>query len=328
MVLRFCCRWYQYSLQIVLNVTLVILMAGCTGQDILRPALGDESLHECTPGVAGPPALRTSTHQSDKSEDAPRFSPRFQRIAAAMGIVPLLNQSMVLERQLLEGQFVESARLELLQVRQTLLSVTVLTMLEATSLKAVIRCEQAKADRVAQSLAQHQAKRAQLATVVSVIIESATMIATGGLILAGREIAEGIAALIGGTLASGVAGISLLQRESHDFQHPKNVLKEVWENPLHSEYFSEPVWRFLREPSETGISMREQLVTSWQGLNRIEGQSEGERNQRLALLLGSGGLYSIEDLHARGAMLEMLAAAIDLMHDELEILVRGLITKQ
>ena len=73
--------------------------------------------------------------------------------------------------------------------------------------------------------------------------------------------------------------------------------------------------------------MREQLVTSWQGLNRIEGQSEGERNQRLALVLGSGGLYSIEDLHARGAMLEMLAAAIDLMHDELEVLVRWLLSE-
>ncbi|TLY39208.1 MAG: hypothetical protein E6K58_13715 [Nitrospirae bacterium] len=40
------------------------------------------------------------------------------------------------------------------------------------------------------------------------------------------------------------------------------------------------------------------------------------------------GTYTIEDLRARAAMLEMLAAAIDLMHDELEVLVREIFGRE
>lgn len=243
-----------------------------------------------------------------------------------MGLLPLLRQSVALEMERAAKK--EGAEVELIRIRQQILARTVLAMLEATSLAGVVRCEQARADELADSLAENQTHSTQLATVVSVIVESATIIATGGLVLAGHEVAEGIAALVGGTMASIFAGMSLYQPGRHDFQHPRNLLKEIWENPQQAQYFPGPVWQFLSEPTEDGKSLREQLVASWRELSRIEGQTEEQQRQRISLLFGTGGTYTIEDLRSRAAMLEMLAAAIDLMHDELEVLVREMLVRE
>ncbi|MGH9782821.1 MAG: hypothetical protein ACRD88_01440 [Terriglobia bacterium] len=266
---------------------------------------------------------RTETHESQQIEP---FSPRFHRIAAALGLLPLLTRSVALERERAAKQ--EGAEIELIRVRQQILARTVLATLEATSLAAVVRCEQARADELADSLFEKQSKNAQFATLVSVIIESVTIIATGALILASEGVAEGVAALVGGSLAATIIGVSLVQPAQHDFQHPTNLLKEIWENPQQAQYFPGPVWRFLNEPTEDGKSLREQLVASWKELGRIEGQTVEEQRQRFSLLFGTGGTYTIEDLRARGAMLEMLAAAIDLMHEELEVLVREMVVRE
>ena len=240
---------------------LVLLLDGCALQRSFTP---DPSIHlarECAPPPvsAGPlPSTSLSAIEPSESRQIEGFSPRFHRVAAAVGLLPLLRQSVALERE--QAAKKEGADIELIRIRQQILTRTVLATLEATSLAAVVRCEQARADELADSLAAKQAKNAQLATVVSIIIESATMVATGGLILAGYEVAEGIAALVGGTLAATFAGVSLYQPGEHEFHHARNLLKEIWENPKQAQYFPAPVWRFLNEPTEDGKSLREQLV--------------------------------------------------------------------
>jgi hypothetical protein len=305
-------------------VTLALLLPGCALQ---RPLAPEPPLHfarECAPPPV--PVLPSPPIETPEGGPLDSFSPRFHRIAAAVGLLPLLRESVALEREVAAKK--EGAEVELIRVRQQIVARTLLATLEATSLAAVVRCEQARADELADSLAEKRGSRTQLATVVSVIIESVTIIATGGLILAGHEVAEGVAALVGGTMASVLAGVSLYQPGGHEFHHPSNLLKEVWENPEQAQYFPGPVWRFLREPTDEGKSLREQLVASWKELSRIKGQDEEQRRRRFSLLFGTGGAYTIEDLRARAAMLEMLAAAIDLMHDELEVLVREILVRE
>jgi hypothetical protein len=312
----------------LLLITL-LLLPGCALQRSFAPEPPTHFARECAPPPAPappPPATPAPPIETPESRQLETFSPRFHRIAAAVGLLPLLRQSVALERERAAKK--EGAEVELIRVRQQILARTVLAMLEATSLAAVVRCEQARADGLADSLAEKQAKSVQLATVASVIIESATIIATGGLVLAGNHVAEGIAALVGGTMASVLAGASLYQPGQHEFHHPRNLLKEVWENPEQAQYFPGPVWRFLREPTDGGQSLREQLVASWRELSRIKGQDEEDQRRRFSLLFGTGGTYTIQDLRARGAMLEMLAAAIDLMHDELEVLVREMLVRE
>lgn len=313
----------------LLLVTL-LLLPGCALQRSFSPEPPTHFARECAPPPAPAPlspATSAPPLETPESRQLETFSPRFHRIAAALGLLPLLRQSVALERERAAKK--EGVEVELIRVRQQILARTVLAMLEATSLAAVVRCEQARADELADSLAEKRANRTQLATIVSVLIETATIIATGGLVLAGNHVAEGIAALVGGTVAAGVAGVSLYQPGGqHEFHHPSNLLKEVWENPEQAQYFPGPVWRFLREPTDEGKSLREQLVANWKELSRIEGQDEEDQRRRFSLLFGTGGTYTIEDLRARGAMLEMLAAAIDLMHDELEVLVREMLVRE
>ncbi|MGH7235576.1 MAG: hypothetical protein ACREIO_04265, partial [Nitrospiraceae bacterium] len=313
----------------LLLVTLALLLPGCALQRPLSPEPPPHFARECAPPpvpVLPSPATPAPPIERPESGQLEAFSPRFHRIAAAVGLLPLLRESVALERESAAKK--EGAAVELVRVRQQIVARTLLAMLEATSLAGVVRCEQARADELADSLAENQANSVQLATLVSVIIESATIIATGGLVLAGHEVAEGIAALVGGTMAAAVAGVSLYQPGRHDFQHPRNLLKEIWENPQPAQYFPGPVWQFLSEPTEDGKSLREQLVASWKELSRIEGQTEDQQRQRINLLFGTGGTYTIEDLRSRAAMLEMLAAAIDLMHDELEVLVREMLVRE
>ena len=166
----------------------MLWLSGCTLQRSLPTEPTPQFARECAPPPAPArlPALKTEPQESEQLEP---FSARFHRIAAAIGLLPLLRQeSVVLEQEQVAGK--EGAELELIRTRQQILARTVLAILEATSLAAVVRCEQARADELADSLATSQAKSAQLATVVSIVIESATMIATGGLILAGHEVAE------------------------------------------------------------------------------------------------------------------------------------------
>jgi hypothetical protein len=307
-------------------VTLALLLPGCALQRSLAPEPLPHFARECAPPPVPAPPSPAHLEETPESGQLETFSPRFHRIAAAVGLLPLLRESVALEREVAAKK--AGAEVELIRVRQQIVARTLLATLEATSLAAVVRCEQARADELADSLAEKRANRVQLATVVSVIIESATIIATGGLILAGHEVAEGIAALVGGTMASVLAGASLYQPGRHEFHHPSNLLKEVWENPQQARYFPRPVWRFLREPTDEGNSLREQLVASWADLSRIEGQDEEQQRRRFSLLFGTVGTYTIEDLRARAAMLEMLAAAIDLMHDELEVLVREMLVRE
>ena len=305
---------------------LALSLPGCALERSYTSEPSPQFARECAPP---PVPTRRPTASSDaeshESHQVESFSPRFHRIAAAVGLLPMLRQSLALEGEQAANK--PGADIKLIRIRQQILARTLLATLEATSLSAVVRCEQARADELADSLAAKQARSTQVATVVSIIIESATIVATGGLILAGHEVAEGIAALVGGTMAATFAGLSLYQPGEHEFHHDRNVLKEIWENPKEAQYFPTPVWRFLNEPTEEGTSLREQLVASWKDLNRIKGQTAKEQRKRFSLLFGVGGIYTIGDLRSRAAAGDA-RSAIDLMHDELELLVREMLVRE
>jgi hypothetical protein len=54
----------------------------------------------------------------------------------------------------------------------------------------------------------------------------------------------------------------------------------------------------------------------------------GRENERIAFLFGSGGLYDSEELHVREAMLQQLESSVQLMHQELETLLREVLIRQ
>ena len=70
------------------------------------------------------------------------------------------------------------------------------------------------------------------------------------------------------------------------------------------------------------------MLQTWREEGRLgEPGSIGEK-ERIALLFGAEGVYDIEQLHIREAMLHHLESSIQLMHQELETLLREVLIRQ
>lgn len=96
-------------------------------------------------------------------------------------------------------------------------------------------------------------------------------------------------------MSSAFGAAALFDDPRYEFQHGRNLLREVWEGPDQPSLFPVSVWRFLNRPLRdypAQRSLHETLIARW----RQDGQL-GE-----ALLFGHGGSYEIEDPRARASM--------------------------
>jgi hypothetical protein len=117
-----------------------------------------------------------------------------------------------------------------------------------------------------------------------------------------------------------------------EFSHPHNHLKPFWDGAgMEDQFFSRGVWRFLTEPNirdVEGHSLRDVLLATWNEEGRLGPPGSRQEKQRRELLFGEGGLYDSDDLHVREAMLHQLESSIQLMHQDLETLLREVLTRQ
>ena len=56
---------------------------------------------------------------------------------------------------------------------------------------------------------------------------------------------------------------AILEKETDQFEHRRNLLRQVWEGPEHSKLFPSSVWKYLATASENTPTLRESLVTEW-----------------------------------------------------------------
>jgi hypothetical protein len=115
--------------------------------------------------------------------------------------------------------------------------------------------------------------------------------------------------------------------------HPShNHLQAFWNGEgREKEFFSPGIWRFLTEPDIRdleGHSLRDVLIQTWNEAGRLGPPGSHQEQQRKSLLFGEGGLYDSEDLHVREAMLHQLESSIQLMHQDLETLLREVLLRQ
>ena len=274
--------------------------------------------------ISGP---RVARPQSLDLPNVLGFTSGVVRTADTFDLLDRLKQIPTLEADV-ERKAV-GADVRLLKLHVQLLGQALVASLEASSAAAEARCEQARTDQLADRLAGKQSARRTTLTLTSVIIAGVTSIITGGL-LTGDSLAAGIVAVTGGALGAGAGGLALLDGGGHEFQHRRNLLKDIWEGPEESAVFPHTVWQFLnrsRKGSE-GRTLREDLIAGWRQEGRLgEPDSESE-STRTALLFGEGGIYQVDDLRARTAMLEMLASVIDLMHEDLQWLAREIAARE
>lgn len=140
-----------------------------------------------------------------------------------------------------------------------------------------------------------------------------------------------IISIAGGTLEVLFGTSANFTKVRQEFRHPHNHLEQIWEGEGKREYFPPRIWRFLTMPNSRDLerrSLRDVMVATWKDEGRLGKPGSRRETERRSLLFGSGGIYDADDLHIREAMLQQLESNIQLMHQDLETLLRELLIRQ
>ncbi len=253
------------------------------------------------------------------------YSPIAVHIADVMDLLPLLDRLAKAEQDLAadpEGE----------RIRRKLLARLQLASLEVSSLVAEIECEVQRADHVQDRLKDMQTRRTTFQTIMGVIFGGLANILSGGFSMVTQAGDAGnLASVAGGALEVLFGTSANFTTVRQEFQHPHNHLEAFWEGEKNEAFFSERVWRFLTEPNVRdleGHSLRDVMLQTWRDEGRMGEPGSTKEQERKRLLLGEGGLYSSDDLYVREAMLSQLESSIQLMHQDLETLMREVLIRQ
>ena len=253
------------------------------------------------------------------------YSPIAVHIADVMDLLPLLNRMARLE-------VAQAALADIERARQKVITRLVLATLEVSGLVAEIECEVQRADQVHDRLQDIQTTRTTSQTILGVIFGGLANILSGGISMAtGAGDAGNITSVMGGALEVVFGTSANFTKVRQEFSHPRNHLAAVWDGSPKSEFFSKRAWRFLTTPGIRGLegnSLRDVMLQTWQEEGKLGEVGSGREKERIALLFGSGGLYDSEELHVREAMLQQLESSVQLMHQELETLLREVLIRQ
>ncbi len=262
------------------------------------------------------------------TEDLPDpegFSDKAINAAYSIQALPLLKELRALEQ---EG---DTRELMLLSIRVKLIGRILLGIEEINSLKAQIDCEADRANQAADHLQDENSTRVRYETLGAIVVAGAAAVASGGAALAGLAVLEGATAIGGGTMAAGLGTLALFVETHQEHRHPRNLLREVWEGPRTSRLFPHSVWRYLTRESKAkleGKTYRTELIKSWKQEGGLGEPGSDIEQKRIALLFSDGGVYELQDLRARAAMLKLLSSMVELMHQDLEMLIRQVLIQE
>jgi hypothetical protein len=203
--------------------------------------------------------------------------------------------------------------LSAVSLRQAVSSRISLVASDVMTTIAALECEAARSDHVAHAVAEaHQdvSERALFAVFASDIFIG---IIPGALMLAGHDIAADINEIFGGAMATAFGSVDAVLHIDQDFHHPRNFLRELWDEPDESKLFPASVWRFLNGPSEENPqqTVRELLLKRWHDAGPWRGQtSMPDERDELVRLLSEGGRYDERLLRIRGEMLRQLGSEV------------------
>jgi hypothetical protein len=313
----------------------VLFFAGCSR--LLSPAKHDTAgsfAHRCSP-----PAIHRSVslaaiekpvgESGEVTAQLPTpdaFSTRAIAAAYAIDALPLLKDIAALEQQ---G---DSQAVPLLKVREKLIGRILLATEEVSSLTAEIVCESDRADQIADRLQDELSTRVKYETLGAIVIAGMAAIASGGLILAaGLPVAEATAAIAGGTLAAGLGSLPLFAESHQEYTHPRNLLREIWEGPRTSKLFPKSVWRYLTRQQKAKLEGKHlSRGTDRELAARGAAGRVGlcHRTKTGPASVRRRGVYELQDLRARSAMLWLLGSTVEMMHQDLETLIREVLIQE
>ena len=277
--------------------------------------------------IAFSPSPSSKNRESSARPANEVLSPQSEVISRIMGITELIQEIHTLKRE--EAQNIEGARERWLEARQQLSDFLLMTTLEISSVTAEADCEQTRTQHVATALTEALVKRVERQTLIAILGDAMIGVVAGGLSLGLLDTASAVAAIFGGLVTTGFGLAASFDGSEEQFQHERNLLRDIWEGSEESDLFPASVWAFLNAPSgekgEGETTRREQLIADWRKHNWLgEPQSEIEE-RRVELFFGKGGTYGIEELNSRAQMLGLLKTYVGLMNQHLNKLIREVV---
>ena len=134
--------------------------------------------------------------------------------------------------------------------------------------------------------------------------------------------------IVGGAAEASLGATGLFGEASGTLRTERNLLREVWERPATSAFFPETVWRYLNRPvPERGggfSTVAEAVIAEWRVGDRFGPPGSAEERERVALLFGPGGTYTVDDLDVRESLLELVETSVRLMNRDLRALLAEL----
>ncbi len=296
----------------------LLALAGCAGRPPARPQVAagycDPPLpYRYNPAFAPSPNLEAALTPALLA----RYPRRNLLTANAVGILPQLQAMLGLEAQARQ-QPGPSAELAVLRQRQRLAAQVALVSTTVASVAAELDCEGERADQVAGYLRAQDNRRTQRLNVLSISTGAASGLGTTVVDSRPGQYAFGIG---GGLLAAGLGLLTLTGGHTVEFDHPRNLLAEVWLEKPTSAVFPPSVWYLLTEPAFSNqgqTAIAHNTRQRWTHYGQLARPDSKEGKALAALLFGAGGQYSADQLTVRANMLNELQAAVRLLNQELQ----------
>jgi hypothetical protein len=201
------------------------------------------------------------------------------------------------------------------QLKQRIQSKVLLAGSEIDAIAAELDCEGQRIEQIAQYMETLNAKHTTRLTVASVVIGAATGIASA--LVSNSDWVKGIA-IGGGVMGAGLSLATLNPRgKKIQLSHKRNLLRNVWLQENNNELPSF-VWFMLTEKriSNAGTSsLLANLKHRWVRYQFDGKEAEGNASVNFT----EGGIYHVDDLHDRSAMISQLRVEVRSLEQYLNI---------
>lgn len=242
--------------------------------------------------------------------------------ANAIGLLDELHDFMNKRNSYHAGMTLES-RVALLTLVNKINQKINIASLEISAFASELDCEEERADQIASFLKSNEDNREQGLIIGSTIVGAVGAIAAE--LVANNSANGSLASIIaiGTSVTEAILGVLMLtNHQKIDFYHHRNILKDIWEAPELSSYYSPSIWYYLnyKNPNDKENSLLKKLVHRWMNLGQIVDTQTKNKEAIYALYFGEGGRYTAEQLKNRAAMLDQVEASITLMKQDLKVL--------
>jgi len=318
--------------RVVASLLAICVATGCATTPATRHRLhGDVSTTRCEAPKTSEhllPKMTTELPLDQHNEEHLAFSPTAWQTAATIRVLGLLKRIPRLEQA---AQVEPGAMWRLLWTRQQIVDRISLAAFDVSSTVAEIDCEESRADHVADGLQEVRQDRQERGLFLALIGGALIGVVAGSLSLAAQATASAANAILGGALSVGLGGAAtVFLGGEHDFYHPRNHLRDLWNNPGQSILFPASVWRYLNGPSRIlpGESVREALLAYWSEDGRLGQPGSATEQLRSRLLFGDGGTYKITELRIRAEMLDHVKSEVLRMGQDLNQLLYEVLARE